>query len=386
MQRTAGEETSVANINNALIVGGGIGGMSLAILLAKRGVQVELLDLDPEWRAVGAGLTLNGRSLDAFRRVGVIDEMLKVAHIHEGVKGFNPVTGELVNDMGGREVGAAFTPMSVGGILRPELHRILAEATVASGAKVRLGVTVDAITQDSGGVDVVASDGVTGRYDMVVGADGLQSKLRGLIMPDAPKPTFTGQGCWRAVFDRPDEIESNWIFQGPGYKAGLNPISQDKMYMFMLETVAPNTWREPTQWVELLRERMLAFGGKIHELGLTLDESNSINYRPLESMIVPPPWNVGRVQLIGDAVHPTTPHVGYGAGLAVEDAVVLDEELASGEALDVVLPRFADRRYPRCKMVVEGSAKLGQLEQARAPDAEVTKVFMGLMQGIGAPI
>lgn len=359
--------------------------MSLAILLRRRGVVVDLVDLDPEWRALGAGLTINYKSLDAFRVVGVMDEMVEAGHIHDGLR-MHDEKGNIISDVPAQRLGADFGLGAMGGILRPTLHHILSRRTVRDGTRVRLGVTIDSIRQDADGVDTVTSDGEEGRYDLVIGADGLMSKVRSLVMPDAPKPTFTGQGCWRAVFKRPPEVMTNWVYSGPGFKAGFNPISEEEMYLFILETVPPGTWRDPADWPKMMEERMAAFGGLIHEFAHDLDERHMINYRPLESVLVDPPWHVGRVQLIGDAVHATTPHVGYGAGLAVEDAVVLDDELSKGGDLDDVLTRFSDRRWERCKMVVQGSGELGQLEQNHRPITESNEVWGRIFAEIAKPI
>lgn len=177
-------------VKKVLIVGGGVGGMSLAICLARQQRAVELIDLDPDWRAVGAGLSLNNASLRAFDRVGVLGEIRKHGDIHAGLK---------LHDIAGRPVpipapaGGGLAGES-GGILRPVLHKILADATRASGIAVELGVTVATLTQDAEGVDVILSNGHSGRYDLVIGGDGLRSTIRDLIFPDAPKPHFTGQG------------------------------------------------------------------------------------------------------------------------------------------------------------------------------------------------
>jgi naringenin degradation protein FdeE len=104
-----------------------------------------------------------------------------------------------------RLLGSAI--LNGGAIMRPVLHVILSEATLAAGANVRVGLTVDRIENTAPDVLVTFSDGSRERYDLVVGADGLNSRVRSLIFPDAPRPQFTGQGCWRAVAPRPAEID-----------------------------------------------------------------------------------------------------------------------------------------------------------------------------------
>jgi len=347
-----------------LIVGGGVGGMTLATQLSNQGVPCTLAEIDPGWKAVGAGLTLNGASLRAFEELGVLDQVRSAGHIHGGRK-IHDIHGNVLREQAAY-VPAADDMSAGGGILRPTLHRILSSATRASGATVRLGVTVDALSDTGGGVDVQFSDGTQGRFGLVVGADGLMSKVRRLAFPEAPAPVFTGQGCWRALFPKPRDVQTIWVFMDEGHKIGLNPISGDQMYMFLLESAPGNPWREPADWPELLRERMAPFGGLIGELRERVDHTTSVNYRPLESLLMSPPWHQGRIVLLGDACHATTPHAGYGAGLAVEDALCLARRLAEAGELGSRLERFTNERYPRCRAVLQGSLKVGELEMAQA--------------------
>ena len=157
-----------------------------------------------------------------------------------------------------------------GGILRPILHKILADSTRASGIAVELGVTVAVLTQGPAGVDVQFNNGRTRHYDLVVGADGLRSKIRELIFPEAAKPHFTGQGCWRAVFARPADMRTSEMFIDPYHKAGLSPVSRDEMYLFFMETVPENTWMPRENWPEMLKERLRPFGGRIAAVRETL--------------------------------------------------------------------------------------------------------------------
>ena len=135
-----------------------------------------------------------------------------------------------------------------GGILRPVLHRILAEATRACGATVRLGVDASRRSSRTGhdGRRSTFSDGIRARYDLLVGADGVHSRTRDMLFPDAPQPAFTGQGCWRAVVPRPPEIDRAHVYVGGPVKAGVTPVSRDEMYLFLLQH-APDNPRMPEQ-------------------------------------------------------------------------------------------------------------------------------------------
>jgi 2-polyprenyl-6-methoxyphenol hydroxylase-like FAD-dependent oxidoreductase len=169
-------------------------------------------------------------------------------------------------------------------------------------------------------------------------------------------------------------------------KAGIVPVSRGEMYLFLLAHV-PGSPRMPEQdWPELLAGHMRGFGGLLGAVRDGLDRSARINYRPLEKLLLPPPWYNGRAVLIGDAAHATTPHLASGAGLAVEDALVLGECLASEAALDDALQRFVARRYERCRMVVENSVQLGELEMKQAPAEQQAELQRASMLALAEPI
>lgn len=356
-------------VGKVLVVGGGVGGMCAAICLARNGIEVDLVEIKHDWNMLGAGLTFNGATLQSFDRVGVLDRI-----ITEGVT--QP------SDPG---AASAFIGPLSGGILRPVLHRILEDAIDAVGVNARTGVTFSVLDPSSAAVDVTFTDGRSGRYDLVVGADGLSSALRQMIFPAAPKPAFTGQGCWRAVFKRPPGYVGQ-VF-GPLRTAGLRPVSEDEMYLFLLQAVPDNRRMPPEQWVELLSELMGEYSDEpLVAARRTLGPSSLINYRPLEKLLLPPPWHRGRVVLIGDAVHATTPHMAYGAGLAVEDTVVLGELLSEGRPIDDTLNRFAERRFERCRTVVDGSAAIGQFQLNPGPPEHLFATMQSIAEAIRQPI
>ena len=370
-------------ISNVLIVGGGIGGMTAALALAKRGVEVTLIDSDPSWRVYGAGITITGMSLRAFDDLGVLDEIRERGFVHNGMRPMK-FTGEPLGEPRFAPPGSP-PVMHGGGIMRPVLHDILSSRVRAAGIEVKLGVTVDTLDQDTDGVDVTLTDGTAARYDLVVGADGIFSKMRDMIFPDAAKPKFTDQGCWRIVADRPPEIDRAEIYFGGPLKLGVSPISQSQMYVFLLEHVPGNPWFAPETHVEHLSELMAPFGGIVPTIRAGLGEHSQTNYRPLEWLLLPDPWYKGRVILIGDAAHATTPHMASGAGVAVEDGLVLADELAKADNVAAALRAFMDRRFARAKLVVETSVKSGEMEIAAVDRAQQTGVLAAATMALAQP-
>lgn len=372
-------------VKRVLIVGGGIGGMSLAILLARDGVAVELIEIDPQWRVYGAGITITGPTLRALDALGLLDRFLAEGHGSVGTM-ICDAAGNVV--MASRVQGQPLGPRipNGGGILRPVLHRILSEATRDAGAQVQLGLSVTKCTQDADEVAVDFTNGTHGRYDLVVGADGVHSRVRDLAFPGAPTPEFTGQGCWRAVVQRPPEIDQALVFVGGPVKCGVVPVSRDEMYLFLLQHVPDNPRMLEAEWPGLLARQLNGFGGILGEIRETLSGDSRINYRPLEKLLLPPPWHRGRVLLIGDAAHATTPHLASGAGLAIEDALVLAELLRLDLPVEEVLARFTVRRFDRCRMVVDNSARLGDLEMAHSPVQQQADLGRESMLALIAPI
>lgn len=364
----------MAGVGRALVVGGGVGGLSTAIALRRRGVEVDILELNPKWDVYGVGIIQPGNAIRALDQLGLGEQAI--------AQGFAIQGSRFVAD-DGTVLGAVPAPPLLGdkypgmnGITRPRLHRIFQEAVRESGAQVRLGVTVETLASDADGVDVTLTDGTAGRYDLVVGADGINSLVRRLAFPDAPAPEYTGQVVWRHNFPKPPEQDTLDTFVGSRGKTGLVPLAPDLMYMYLIEMWPEDDIDVPEdRLAETMREHLAEYGGPIGALrDAFISEDSEIVYRPVYSILVPSPWYRGRVVIVGDAAHATSPHVGQGAAMAIEDAVVLAEEVSGGDDLTASLDRFMARRFERCKRIWEISRQIGIWEIENAPDAD----FMGL--------
>jgi len=372
-------------VRKVLIIGGGFSGMSAAIEFAKLGVEVELVEIDPGWRSYGAGISLGGATLRAFRQLGILEAFLEHGAAGDGVQ---------IRLPHGLQVGELPTPRLAGpdvpgggAIMRPVLARLLAEATRASGTTVRLGCTFSAIEQDAEGVDVSFTDGQRRRYDLVVGADGLYSNVREALFPDAPKPRYSGQACWRAIVPRPPEIRTATMWIGPKVKPGVNPVSKTEMYLFITEPRPTNERVDPATFVDQVRALLADFPApELKAISDGLGPDSQVVFRPLEGMLMPRPWSQGRVVLIGDTVHATTPHLASGACIGIEDAIVLAEEVGRHERVETALAAFEARRWERCRMVVENSARLGEIEIAGGDKEEHARIMRESLMALAAPI
>ena len=344
-----------------LVIGGGFAGMTAALQLSRQGFAVDLVEIDAGWRSYGAGISLHGSTLRVLRDLGLIDRFFEEGFVSDGVQMRGPDDAVLVTLPTPRVAGPDIP--GGGGIMRPALARIFSEAVRSSATRVRLGLTFTDIVQGEDGVRVTLSDGSADTYDLVVGADGLYSAVRAKIFPEAPKPRFIGQSVWRAVLPRPEGIDTVAMWMGPKLKVGLNGVNQDQAYLFLTEDRPTNDFVPPEVLVETLRGLLERFPSPIiRRIASELSSEHQIIYRPLQQMLLPRPWFKGRVVLIGDAVHATTPHLAAGACIGIEDAMVLAEELGRGSDVGSALAAFEARRWERCRMVVENSGQLADIE------------------------
>jgi len=375
----------MAAAGTVLIVGGGVAGMSCAIQMRKAGLRADLVEIDPNWREYGAGITITSPTLRALRTLGVLEPVLAHGATWNGAR---------VHDQSGKLLDEVSFPVlsqdlpATGGIMRPLLHKILSARTLELGTHVRLGTTVAHLEEKARHVEVTLSDGTRGDYDLVIGADGIHSSLRERVFPDAAAPVFTGQVVYRLVAERPPGFDRSHFFMGERSKVGFNPVSATHMYMFLLHPAGADRRVEPRDQPHRLYEAMEGYGGFVPQIRETVRTTNasSVNYRPLEVLLHPAPWHRGRVVLVGDAAHATTPHLASGAGMAIEDGIVLAEELQSQRTLEQALQNFMTRRFERCRLVIHNSVQLGQIEMTHGSPIEHTRLMSEALGALRQPI
>jgi 2-polyprenyl-6-methoxyphenol hydroxylase-like FAD-dependent oxidoreductase len=363
----------MAAVRNVLIVGSGIAGQTLACALAKRKIRCEIVELKPDFGMAGTGMTIQGIALRAFLDIGVVGDIADAGwHRDKNPIVFTDTQGDVVFEPPERNlVGPGFPAMVA--IRRPALHEVLARAVAKSGVPVRMGTTVERLDDRGTHVDVTLSDGRTGVYDLVVGCDGIHSKVRTLLFGRV-QPLYSGFANWRAILPRPARAERMTWMWGNGKTVGILPMGRDQIYVAGV-TKEPTAARYPqAELPALFRDRFKGFGGVMADVLPLATNPEQWLYTVMEEIKLPAPWYRGRVVVLGDAAHASCPFWAQGASMAVEDCIVLARLLETPQPIDQVLATWMARRYERCMFVQQGSYDTGvQLHQD--PESDAPKVF-----------
>lgn len=370
-------------VHKVLVVGGGITGSVLSLALAQRGADVELVEISPQWFGVGHGITLQGNALKALRSVGVLERVLERA-VPFDIMRLRRADGGLIVQLDTPHTGGPDLP-STAGALRADLQGALCDAVFAHGVTVRLGLSVDRLDEASDHVDVTFTDGSTGRYDLVVGADGINSRMRSLIgIAERPRPV--GMSIFRVVAERPAEMDCAEVYYGgPRFKAGYSPISPDQCYAYLLDENLDASHVGPRAPLALMRERGAGYGGTWGRIVAALPDDTAVDYRWIEAVLVDEPWHRGRTMVIGDAAHACPPLIAQGAAMCMEDAVLLAELVTGDEPVEKALEHFMSRRLPRVRMVLENSLRLAEWEiHPGTPGADPARIMSETLESLTA--
>ncbi|MBM0235627.1 FAD-dependent monooxygenase [Micromonospora sp. STR1_7] len=353
------------NDPHAVVVGGGIGGLSAAVALRRHGWQVTVLERAAELREVGAGLTLMTNALHALDALGLGPALRQSAHA-EAPGGIRDPRGRWVSRLDAAQMTRQLGTTALG-VHRATLHRVLSDALPASS--LRTGAEVEHVESgpDHAAVHYRGPDGPrTLDADLVVGADGLRSRLRAQLWPQIPAPVYAGSTTWRAAIAFPDPIPTA-ITWGPAAEFGMVPLGEGQVYWYAALTAPPGghapdelaavrdhfgDWHEPIPALLAATPPGVVLRNDIHHLATPL-----------------PSYVRGRVALLGDAAHAMTPNLGQGAGQAIEDAVVLGAVCSDGaDGLPAALAAYDEQRRPRSQAVARASLRAGRYgQQMRNP-------------------
>jgi FAD-dependent urate hydroxylase len=344
------EEGKMATVDRILIVGGGIAGLTLATALLQQGFRPELVERSPSWRTVGAGIAVQPNGIRVLRALGLGTTLEQV-----GVRlrhwDFCDQQGAVLCETDLEELWGEADPFF--GIARSSLQRVLLAG--ASAASIRLGAAVVAVTQDEQRhcVSVGFNDGSTADYDLVVAADGIASTVRKLVLGTAP-PVYAGQMTWRSLAPmRPRGLSKLQFVLGDGCFFGLCPVGEGQTYGFA--NVSEPRFHDAEQGrLARLRARFATFGAIVQDYLAALVSDEQLHCSAVE-WVEHAAWQRGRVVLIGDAAHASSPMMGQGGCLAMEDAWVLAAELRAAESVEQALHAYVRRRQPRVEWVQQQS-------------------------------
>jgi 2-polyprenyl-6-methoxyphenol hydroxylase-like FAD-dependent oxidoreductase len=345
-----------------IVIGAGIGGLTAAMALRQRGIDVEIFERSRELTEVGAGISLWANALKALYRLGLRPALDANSFVSEE-GAVRTANGAVLMRTSAREMAARIElPVMV-------FHRAELLATLRAGADgipVHLDRECREVSQDAASVTVRFAQGIDAHADVVVGADGLRSVIRErLTIPGQIR--YAGYTAWRGIvpFRTASLLAGETL--GRGQRFGLVPISRDRVYWYATAN-APEGGRGPASEEKTRLTQLFSdWHAPIPELiGGTDAEAilrNDIYDRdPVDH------WGVGRVTLLGDAAHPMTPNLGQGACQAIEDAMVLARCLAEpgGSSVQDALRRYESERIRRTAGIVTTSRRIGQVFQAES--------------------
>jgi salicylate hydroxylase len=346
-----------------LIAGAGIGGLTAALALMQRGFEVEVLEQASRLTELGAGVQLGPNATRTLYQLGLEGALKPLACVASGKQIRLWSTGQrwTLFDLGEEAIARYGYPYLT--MHRADLHRVLVEAVLqARPGAIRLGATCTAVSQTTEAVAVRLASGDTVAGDVLVGADGVHSRVRASLFGD-DAPVFSGCRAWRGVIAAtalPAHLRGpqafNWV--GPGAHVIHYPLRGGSLINFV-GIVERGDWQIES-WtaqgtVDECRADFVGWHDDVHTFIDALDAPHKwalMHREPMDG------WTVGRVTLLGDAAHPTLPMLASGAAMAMEDGFILARCLqALPQDVPAALLRYEQARLGRTARVVRGSSE-----------------------------
>jgi FAD-dependent urate hydroxylase len=295
----------MAKIETILVVGGGMAGLTTAAALHQHGFTVELVERRETWQAVGAGFLVHANGMRMLATLGLAAGVEQAGTVVSRWQ-FCDEQGEVLSDTDLAALWGHAGPCI--GIERTKLQGALLPGV--ANLRCRLGTEVTSLTQNGGSVSVGFSDGSRGDFALVVGADGIRSTVRALALTDAA-PSYLGAMNWRSVAAiRPHGLAEFQINVSDGCVFGLVPLAHGRTYAFAY--VAHSQFRDPVEGrLARLRQRFSAFGPRVAAYLAALERDDEVICSAMEWM-ERVSTHVGRVVLVGDAAHASSPMMGAG--------------------------------------------------------------------------
>ncbi len=340
-----------------VVVGGGIGGLAAAVALHRRGWRVEVVERAAEFTEIGAGLSLWPNAFRALSALGLAERVRTLGAVETG-GGIRDRKGRWLSRTDNAEIERRYGwPLVV--VHRADLVRALVEALPPD--VLRPGSAVHAVRAEGDDVVVEHQGGIL-RADLVVGADGLGSVVRGQLWPHASSPRYAGHTAWRMVTEPLAEPQTEGAATwGRGERFGFTSLPGGRVYCFATATVPTGGASPDGEYAAVLR-RFGDWPDPIPALLASISDDRVLRHDVYD---LPPlsTYVSGRVALLGDAAHAMTPSLGQGACQALEDAVTLAACLDTAPDVGAALAEYDLLRRPRTQAIVRRSARLGAVGQ-----------------------
>lgn len=350
-----------------LIVGAGIGGLSAAIALQRRGIEALLFERTTELREIGAGIALAANAmkvLDSLGLANVVRRMGAEPQVYE-IRSWRGKVLSRVSISGlSEKLGAASVAT-----YRADLQAVLLKGLAEAGGEVRLGTECVGVDQTESYVRASFAGGREERGDLLIGADGLNSTVRERLLADGP-PRYAGYTAWRAVVTPERGLVPQWAVEswGRGTRFLYAPIGRGRVYWAAVENMPLGADRGPARGrKDALLGTFRGWHEPIEELIRATDERAILHTAIYDRDPLGEQWGEGQISLLGDAAHPMTPDLGQGACQAIEDAAVLAKCLSEESDPALGLRHYEAHRARRVATIVGRSRHLGRVAQLKNP-------------------
>ncbi|HVT10605.1 MAG TPA: FAD-dependent monooxygenase [Polyangia bacterium] len=346
----------MASVRRVLIAGAGIGGLSVAAALRKVGIEADVYEQADEVREVGAGVGLWANALGSLDQLGAGDE-IRAATMPLRIFTAARPDGRVIRTMRLDDLGPEFAESVCRVVARPVL--LAALSRLVAPEHVHTGTRVVAAESAGAAVHVRMSNGWTQEADLLIGADGLHSTVRPLVV-GRDKIRYAGQTCFRglATLASPNPREMREI-QGAGQRASVCPIDARNVYWWAAFNAPVNDIIPPERRKAVLLERFGDWPFALPEAIAATPEggilqNDLVDRKPARG------YTRGRIALLGDAAHPSTPNLGQGANMAIDDAIALARALRDEPSLPAALARYERERLDRTRLIVKRSWSYGR--------------------------
>jgi 2-polyprenyl-6-methoxyphenol hydroxylase-like FAD-dependent oxidoreductase len=346
------------------VVGGGIGGLTVAIALQKKGFDVVVYEHAREWSPLGAGIILAGNAMKAFREIN-LDEQILVAGREMNQFVIKDESGKVISRADGQKINQAYGLVNTLTLHRADLHNVLYNALLPH--TVQLGKACIDFREDTDGVRMFFTDGTSSHADYVIAADGIHSVFRKKLLP-ARGLRYSGYTCWRGVTSEIPEGFDNSIASeswGAGLRFGIVPLSKNRVYWFATANAGERDKKMAGFKIDDLVSLYRSFHDPVTKLIQATCEENVLHHDIVDFKPIAQ-FAFGKIVLLGDAAHATTPNLGQGACMAIEDGVVLGNCLASSSTPVQGFQQFQQKRIARTTQVVNTSYRLGKVVQTES--------------------